>query len=68
MKKKIIQEKFDKIIPKFEINQSNIWRDASSRDWGNNPEIWEDIAKGENGNIYKEIIANIEEIIDIEKS
>ena len=68
IEKKIIQEKFDKIIPQFEINQSNIWRDVSSRDWGNNPEIWEDIAKGENGNIYKEIIANIGEIIDIEKS
>ena len=66
--KNLIQEKFKKIIPEFEINQSNIWRDASNRDWTNNPEIWGDIAKGENGDTYKEIISIIEEIIDIEKS
>ena len=68
IEKKLIQEKFDKIIPKFGINQWNIWRDASNRDWNNNPEIWEDIAKGVHSETYKEIIIIIEEIIDIEES
>ncbi len=63
-----IQKKFDNIIPKFEINHANIWRDISNRDWANNSKIWEDVAKGKNGDTYKEIISTIEEIIEIEKS
>lgn len=66
--KKLIQEKFDKIIPKFSINPWNIWREPSNRDWANNSEIWEDIAKGEKSDTYKEITSIIEEIIDIEKN
>lgn len=66
--KDLIQEKFDKIIPKFSINSWNIWREPSNRDWANNSEIWEDIAKEEKSETYKEIISIIEEIIDIEKN
>lgn len=63
-----IKEKFSKIIPEFHGNHANIWRDATNRDWANNPQIWEDVAKGKNGDTYKEIISTIEEIIEIEKS
>jgi PD-(D/E)XK nuclease superfamily len=65
--KEIIKKKFDNVTPEFEINEYNIWRDATNRDWADNPEIWEDVSKGEHSNTYKEIIALIEEIIDIEK-
>jgi hypothetical protein len=68
IEKKLIEEKFEKIIPKFESNHANIWRNATNTDWANNPEIWEDVAKGQNGDTFKEIISTIEEIIVIEKS
>lgn len=66
--KKIIQEKFEFRTSKFDINQWNIWKYPSNPNWTDNPEIWEDIAKGEEGEVYKEILSIIEEIIDIEKN
>lgn len=52
----------------FEVNSNWIYKWINSGNWGNSPEIWEEVAKGKEGKIYKEIISVIKEIIEIEKN
>lgn len=66
--KKLLAEKFPDIVTGFKNNHANIWKVPLNTDWRNDAEIWEDIAKGQNGATYKEVISIIGEIIDIEKS
>lgn len=50
---------------KFESDNEWIWKRPEYSNWGNTPEIWEDISLGEKGKTYNEIIKIIEEIITI---
>lgn len=63
-----IQEKFLRKDSSFESNNYWIWKNPINYNWKNNPEIWKDVALGENSNTYKEIVELIEEIITIENS
>jgi hypothetical protein len=51
----------------FEVNSTWVYKWINTGNWGNSPDIWEDVAKGKNGKIYDEIISVINEIIEIEK-
>jgi hypothetical protein len=50
----------------FTVNEGWVYKWLKSRSWGDDPKIWEDVAQGKDGEIYKEIIEIIEEIIKIE--
>ncbi len=52
----------------FEVNSAWVYKWINSGNWGNSPEIWEDIAKGKKGKVYEEIISVINEIIEIESN
>lgn len=60
---------FDSYTTKdFIINSGWVYKWIQSGNWGNSPEAWQDVAKGKDSEIYKEIISVITEIIEIEKS
>jgi hypothetical protein len=52
----------------FELNEYTISKCPRYNNWADNAEIWEDIAKGTEGETFKEITEGILEIINIEKS
>lgn len=60
-----VRKKFK--ISGFEESDWWIWKYSVNRDWHDNGEIWEDIAKGVESDTYKEITQGITEIIKIEK-
>lgn len=52
----------------FEVNSAWVYKWINYGNWGNSPEIWEEVAKGKEGKVYQEIITVIKEIIDIEQN
>lgn len=52
----------------FQDSDYWIWKYSQDMDWVENGEIWDEVSKGINGRIYKEIIDGINKIIEIEKS
>ncbi len=64
--KQLIREKFK--INGFEENNWWIWKYVNKRDWSNYPEVWKDVVKGKESEVFLEIINGIEEIISIEKT
>jgi hypothetical protein len=53
---------------RFEIVDGWVYKWISIANWGDSPDIWGDIAKRKNSEIYKKIISVINEIIEIEKN
>ena len=64
-KRKRLIEKFKEL--NYETNEELIWKLPKNNNWFNNPDIWDDIAKGVESDTYKEITQGITEIIKIEK-
>ena len=63
--RKRLIEKFKEL--NYETNEELIWKLPKNNNWFNNPDIWDDIAKGVESDTYKEITQGITEIIKIEK-
>lgn len=63
--KTVLREKFKN--NNYQESDWWIWQYHTKCDWGDNSEIWIDVAKGKEGEIYKEVIDKIKEIIEIEK-
>ena len=47
----------------FDSNNEWIWKRPGYTNWSNTPEIWEEVAKGTEGEAYTQIIKIINEII-----
>lgn len=52
----------------YNVDNYWIWQYHSKKNWGDNSEIWVDVANGKEGEVYKEVIERINNIIAIERS
>ncbi|MGZ9734069.1 PDDEXK-like family protein [Flavobacterium sp. GNP002] len=68
-KKEGLEDLIEKIENKYNFLSTPFWiyKNSEFNNWGDSPEIWEDVAKGKEGKVYQEIISVIKEIIEIEK-